>query len=154
MKKYYFNPVFRSLIYVFIVLFFLAVLIFAIIARDTTSPQSTIIVVSFCGIVDLILLFWIGFSFSMRIQIDYEKEELYIRHPYFLKRLKFQDVLSIQIIDYHKTAFDFIITTRKGVKKLAYARYHKKRQTEKRVAKVTELKQDLLNISNRNYQKY
>lgn len=151
MKKYYFNSVFRSLVYLYMVLFFLGIIIFAIIAKDTTSLESTIFVVSACGITTLLLLFWVGFSFSMRIQIDYEKKELYIRHPCFLKRLKFEDVLSIQIIEYNQVAFEFIVTTEKFSKKLPYARYLKKRPTEKILLKINELKQDLTNISNKNY---
>lgn len=151
MKKYYFESIFRSLIYVYMVLFFTAILIFAIIAKDTTSRQSTMIVISSCSIIIAILLFWIGFSFSMRIQIDYDKQELYIRHPYFIKRIKFEDVVSIQIIDYNKVAFDFVITTKSQTKKMAYARYYRKKPTEKRISKINELKQDLMNISNKNY---
>lgn len=150
MKKYYFNSIFKSLIYVYMALFFLAILILAIIARDTTSPESTIMVISLSGSIILLLLPWIGYSFSMRIQIDYEKEELYIRSAYFLKRMKFKDILSIQILDYDKVSFKFILTTKKGVKKLVYGRYYKKRATAKRVAKINELKQDLMNISNAN----
>lgn len=87
----------------------------------------------------------------MRIQIDYDKQELYIRHPYFIKRIKFEDVVSIQIIEYNKVAFDFVITTKSQTKKMAYARYYRKKPTEKRISKINELKQDLMNISNKNY---
>ncbi len=151
MKKYYFESVGRSLVYVFMVLFFTAILILAILAKDTTSQQSTVIVVSACCIVISILLFWIGFSLSMRIQIDYTQKELYIRHPYFIKRINFEDVLSIQIIDYNEVAFDFVLTTKNKTKKMAYARYYRKKATEKRISKINELKQDLMNISNKNY---
>ncbi len=152
MKKYYFDSIFRSLIYVFMVIFFTAILMLAIIAKDTTSPQSTVIVVSSCSIIISILLFWIGFSFSMRIQIDYDRKELYIRQPYFIKRIKFEDIISIEIIDYNEVAFEFNIVTKNFSKKMPYARYiRRKRPNEKIKSKLNELKQDLMNISNKNY---
>ena len=84
----------------------------------------------------------------MRIQIDYEKKELYIRQYYFIKRIKFEDIISIQIIPYSEVAFDFVVTTKKFTKKMAYARYLKRKPNEKIKNKLNELKQDLLNIQN------
>ena len=98
MKKYYFESIYRILIYVFMIMFFTAILIFAVIAKDTTSHESTVIVISFCSVINSILLIWVCYSLSMRIQIDYEKKELYIRQYYFIKRIKFEDIISIQII--------------------------------------------------------
>lgn len=151
MKKYRFQSVARSLVFLPMILFFLGVFVFAIIARDTTSPQSTLIVISFCGIIDLILLFWVGFSLSMRIQIDYEKKELYIKHSHFWKRLKFEEITSILILDYNEVAFQFIIMTKSFSKNIPYARYLHKRPSKKITDNLNELKQDLMNISNRNY---
>ena len=151
MKKYYFDSVFRSLIYVFMIMFFTAVLIFAVIAKDTTSQESTVIVISFCSVINSVLLFWVCFSLSMRIQIDYEKKELYIRQPYFIKRIKFEDIISIRIIPYSEVAFEFVVTTKKFTKKMPYARYLKRKPNEKIRNKLNELKQDFMNISNKNY---
>lgn len=151
MKKYYFESGWRNLGYLPLILFHIGALIFVIIAKDENDPSVVAGVISYCCVVLSIILFWIGFSFSMRIQIDYEKKELYIRHPIFLKRLKFDDVLSIQIKDYNELVFSFIIVTKDKTKKLNYPRYHKKKPTEERLAIVNELKQDLMNISNRNY---
>ena len=151
MKKYYFESISRILIYVFMIMFFTAILIFAVIAKDTTSQESTVIVISFCSVINSILLFWVCFSLSMRIQIDYKKRELYIRHPYFIRKINFEEILSIQIIDYNKVSFDFIISTKKTSKKLSFSKYYKKKNTEKRISIINELKQDLMNISNKNY---
>lgn len=151
MKKYYFESISRILIYVFMIMFFTAILIFAVIAKDTTSQESTVIVISFCSVINSVLLFWVCFSLSMRIQIDYEKRELYIRHPYLIKKINFEEILSIQIIDYNKVSFDFIISTKKTSKKLSFSKYYKKKITEKRISIINELKQDLMNISNKNY---
>ena len=87
----------------------------------------------------------------MRIQIDYDKKELYIKHPCLIKKLKFEEILSIQIIDYNQVSFDFIIVTNNGTKKLSYSKYYKKKSTEKIITEVNELKTDLLNISNKKY---
>jgi Na+/melibiose symporter-like transporter len=133
------------------IMFFTAILIFAVIAKDTTSQESTVIVISFCSVINSILLFWVCFSLSMRIQIDYEKRELYIRHPYLIRKINFEEILSIQIIDYNKVSFDFIISTKKTSKKLSFSKYYKKKNTEKRISIINELKQDLMNISNKNY---
>lgn len=151
MKKYYFESRFRISIYVLMMLFFTAILIFAVIAKDTTSLESTVIVVSFCSVINSILLFWVCFSFSMRIQIDYDKRELYIRHTHLIKRIKFDEILSIEINDYNQLSFDFIIITKKISKKLSYSKYYKKKNTVKRISHINELKQDLMNISNKNY---
>ena len=149
MKKYYFNSVFSSLIYLVISTVLIALIVLCCFADEIHS--GVIFLITSLSICVTVILFWVGFSFSMRIQIDYEKKELYIRHPYFLKRLKFEDVLSIQIIEYNQVAFEFIVTTEKFSKKLPYARYLKKRPTKKILLKINELKQDLTNISNKNY---
>ena len=130
-------------------LFFLAILIVAIITRETTEPGPTVFVITFCTIVSVILLFWIGFSFSMRIQFDYEKKEVYIVHPYFLKRLKFEDVVSIEIRDYNEVAFDFIIKTKTVTKKMAYARFYRRRPSLKITRMLNDLKDDLRYISDK-----
>ena len=144
MKKYYFESIYRILIYVFMIMFFTAILIFAVIAKDTTSQESTVIVISFCSVINPILLIWVCYSLSMRIQIDYEKKELYIRQYYFIKRIKFEDIISIRIIPYNEVAFDFVVTTKKFTKKMAYARYLKRKPNEKIKNKLNDLKQDLL----------
>ena len=148
-KKYYFNSIWNSLIYFLIVLFLLGLLILCLLADEKSSGVALII---FClSICIVLLLFWVGFSLSMRIQIDYDNEKLYIRHPCFLKMLNFQDILSIEVIDYNELAFDFIITTKDATKKLSYSRYYKKKPTLSIQTKITELKNDLMNISRKNY---
>lgn len=149
MKKYYFESIFRSLIYVVISLILVGYIVLCCYTDEIHS--GVIFIIVFLSISVIAISFWAGFSFSMRIQIDYDKQELYIRHPYFIKRIKFEDVVSIQIIEYNKVAFDFVITTKSQTKKMAYARYYRKKPTEKRISKINELKQDLMNISNKNY---
>jgi len=87
----------------------------------------------------------------MRIEIDYDKKELYIIHPYLLKRINFSDIISIQIIEFDQLSFDFIITTEQITKKLAYARYYNKKVTDERISAISELKRALIDISNKNY---
>ena len=149
MKKYYFESVFRSLIYLFISLFLLALIVLCFFADEI--PAGVIFAITFLSISVAAISFWFGFSLSMRIQIDYEKKELYIRQPYFIKRIKFEDIISIQIIPYSEVAFEFVVTTKKFTKKMPYARYLKRKPNEKIKNKLNDLKQDLMNISNKNY---
>ena len=93
MKKYYFQSVFRSLIYLFISLFLLALIVLCFFADEIHA--GVIFVITVLSISVVAISFWFGFSLSMRIQIDFEKKELYIRQPYFIKRIKFEDIISI-----------------------------------------------------------
>lgn len=145
-KKYYFNSFMSSFVYVFIALPLFGYTILCFFA-DQFHLWLVIVLIFLISII----LFWVGFSFSMRIEINFEKHELYIRHPYFLKRIKFDDVISIEIKDYNEVAFDFVIETNTKIKKLAYARYYKKKPSLKITKKLNELKSDLRKICFRNY---
>ena len=136
------------MIYTFIATILLLLIILCFFTDEIHSGVVFIITIFSIGL--LVNLFWIGFSLSMRIQIDYAKEELYIRHPYLLKRINFNDVVSIQIIEFDQLSFDFIITTKHITKKLAYSRYYNKKVTKERISKVNELKHDLISISKKN----
>ena len=151
MKKYYFESFFRSLIYLFIALFLIAIIVLCFYIGELHA--GVIFVLTLLSVSVVAILFWFGFSLSMRIQIDYAKEELYIRHPYLLKRINFNDIVSIQIIEFDQLSFDFIITTKHITKKLAYSRYCKKKVTKERILKVNELKHDLISISKKNINK-
>ncbi len=150
MKKYYFESVFRSLIYLFISLFLIAIIVLCFYVDELHA--GVIFVLTFLSISVVAILFWFGFSLSMRIQIDYNRRELYIIHPCLLKRINFDDVISIQIIEFNQLSFDFIITTKNITKKIAYSRYYKKKVTKERVSIINELKHDLMNISTINGQ--
>lgn len=146
MKKYYFQSIFKSLIYLGIALFLICCIVLCCFSDEIHS--GVIFVITFLSISVVTIIFWFGFSLSMRIQIDYNKQELYIRQPYFIKRISFKEVISVKIIEYTDTAFEFIIVTKTFTKKLPYARYLKKRPNEKIKFILNELKQDLLNIQN------
>lgn len=148
-KKFYFNSIWQSIIYIFIAVILLLFIILCSLADDVHSGLIFIMII--LSISMLVILFWAVFSLSMRIQIDYDRRELYIRHPYLLKRINFDDVISIQILEFNQLSFDFIITTKNTTKKIAYSRYYKKKVTEERVSKVNDLKHDLINISNKKY---
>lgn len=152
MKKYYVIAFYKNIPFILMAIFFSAILVIAIISKNTTEPEPTIFVISFCSIMIVFVNFWIWFSsFYYRLQIDYEKKELLINYPYFRKKFKFDDIVSIEIKDYNKTSFDFVITTKTKKTNWAYPRYYKSRPTEKIIAIVNEVKQDLYNISNKNY---
>lgn len=146
MKKYYLQSIFKSLIYLGIALFLICCIVLCCFSDEIHS--GVIFVITFLSISVVTIIFWFGFSLSMRIQIDYNKQELYIRQPYFIKRISFKEVISVKIIEYTDTAFEFIIVTKTFTKKLPYTRYLKKRPNEKIKFILNELKQDLLNIQN------
>lgn len=145
MKKYYFNSIMYSLIYIIISIVFVSMAILCLFADDLHS--GVIFVIVFSSISAFVTLFWSVFSFSMRIQIDYINKELYIIHPCFIRKIKFEDIISIEIIDYNEVAFEFNIITAKHSKKIPYARYLNKRPNEKIKMKLDELKSDLMKIS-------
>ena len=149
MKKYYFESVFRSLIYLFIALFLIAIIVLCFYIDEIHT--GVIFVLTILSVSVVAILFWFGFSLSMYIQIDYENKYLYVRQPYFIKKIKFEDIISIQIIPYSEVAFEFVVTTKKFTKKMPYARYLKRKPNVKIKNKLNDLKQDLMNISNKNY---
>lgn len=149
MKKYHFESVFRSLIYLFIALFLIALIVLCFYIDELHAGVIFVLMVLSVSVVAI--LFWFGFSLSMYIQIDYENKYLYVRQPYFIKRIKFEDIISIQIIPYSEVAFEFVVTTKKFTKKIPYARYLKRKPNVKIKNKINDLKQNLMNISNKNY---
>ncbi len=149
MKKYHFESVFRSLIYLFIALFLIALIVLCFYIDELHAGVIFVLTVLLVSVVAV--LFWFGFSLSMYIQIDYENKYLYVRQPYFIKKIKFEDIISIQIIPYSEVAFEFVVTTKKFTKKIPYARYLKRKPNVKIKNKLNDLKQDLMNISNKNY---
>ena len=149
MKKYHFESVFRSLIYLFIALFLIALIVLCFYIDEL--HEGVIFVLTVLSVSVVAILFWFGFSLSMYIQIDYENKYSYVRQPYFIKKIKFEDIISIQIIPYSEVAFEFVVTTKKFTKKIPYARYLKRKPNVKIKNKLNDLKQDLMNISNKNY---
>lgn len=148
-KKYYFNSTKFSLIYILIEIVLVACLVSSFFADE--FHFGTIFIITSFAIGVFVVLFWIVFSFCMRIQIDYDKKELYIIHPFYLKKLKFEKVLSIQIVDYNEVDFDFVINTNNRSKKLAYTRYYKSKPNNEIKLKISELKNDLINIFDKNF---
>lgn len=148
-KKYYFNSIMYSLIYILISIVFVLMAILCLFADDLHS--GVIFVIIFFSTSAFVTLFWSSFSLSMRIQIDYINKELYIRHPCFIRKIKFEDIISIEIIDYNEVAFEFNIITAKYSKKMPYARYLNKKSNEKTKIKLDELKNDFMKISNKEY---
>lgn len=146
MKKFYFYSVFRSLIYLFIALHFSGMMVLCFFADEIHSGVIFCIVSFF--IMVTILLFWFGFSLSMRIQFDFFKSELYIRTYYFIRKIKFEDIKSIEIIEYNKVAFEFIVNTNEFSQKIVYSRYLHKRPNKKIISKLNDLKFELMKISN------
>ena len=155
MKKYYFYPRIRSFAYLFIGLALIgygSVIFFA----DYIYPFHIFCIAVFY-VSAVIVLCWFAFSLSSRIQIDYEKEELYIITFYFIKRIKFEDITCIRVIDYKEVkgvrpGLEIYIVTRKFFRMIPYARYidHRKATPEIKL-KLDELENDLMRINNKEY---
>lgn len=155
MKKYYFYSRFRCFTYLFIAL---AIIGYASIGFFADYIHGFLI---FCMVILYvsagIVLLWMAFIFSSRIQIDYENEELLIKAFYLIKRIKFEDIISISVIDYTNNkrtgpGFDIYITTRKFCRVIPYGRYmYHRRVTRKIKLKLNELENDLMRINNKEY---
>ncbi len=149
MKKYYLMSFRRSLVYLIMAISLIGLSVICFFADEIHS--GVVFVVTTFLISAAIILAWFIYSLTMRIQIDYEKKELYTRHHFFIKRWKFEDILSIEIIDLNKVVFSVIVTTSRSSTRMAYARYLHYRPSEEITAILNELKQDFMNISNKNY---
>lgn len=147
MKKYYFQSKFKSMIYLVIALYLIGLIVLFFVFDEIHS--GTIFATVFLTISVVTILFWFGFSLSMRIQIDFNKQELYIRDPYFIKKINFKEIVSIRIIEWKETAFEIVIETNSFTKKIPYTRYLKRRPNEKIKSVLNELKQDLLSIQDK-----
>ena len=151
MKKYYFEPISIIIVYAIVALFLTSIPIFVHWIKGTFSPTAKIIVVFYYVVIITAITIVICLSRSKRIQFDYENKELYIKKDRFKKTIKFEDIISIEILDYNDVAFEFIVKTEKFTKKIAYTRYLHKNPNEEITTELNELKQDLMNISNKNY---
>ena len=102
----------------------------------------------------LFLWFYAFACFTSRIEINYEKKEVFILYYFFKKRYKFEDIVSIETRPYNDVAFYIELKTKDAEKTFLYGRYkgtHYRRPTKKITAALDELKTDLMNISNKNY---
>lgn len=145
-KKYYFGSVGSSIGYMIISLFLIGLAILGFFADEIHA--GVIFCIVFFLVSSSIILYWAFFSLSMRIEVDYEKEELYIRHFTIIKHIKFKDIVRIDIMDYKKIALEFVIITNEWSKKVVYARYLHRRPSIKISKALNDLREDLKNISN------
>lgn len=149
-KKYYFWSTKESLLKLLPVLIF-GPLIIPFFYADEIPPLA---IAGLCLLIFIVVSvpFRVGFLLSSRIQIDYGRKELYIRYDSLIRKIKFEDIVSIEIIDLNEFAFRFVLNTKTFSKKIVYARYiSNKKLTPEITAKLSEIKQDLANISNKNY---
>ena len=144
-KRYYFASIGPSIGYIIISLYLTGLGILGFFA-DELHPVIICCCV-FLLISASIVAAWAFFSPSMRIEVDYEKEELYIRHFTLIKHIKFKNIVQIDITDYKKTALEFLITTNEWSKKIVYARYLNRRPSAKIEKVLNDLREELKNIS-------
>ena len=147
-RKYYLNSIGYSLVYLFITLF-LCALIIAVFFTDEFH-LFLVIALIFLIVAAVITLFWACYSFTMRIEIDYENKILYIRYWDFIKKISFDDIVSIEILEQTEVELVFTITMNNFFKRIAYTRYYKSRPTIKIKRIINDLKNDLLSITGNN----
>lgn len=141
-NKYYFNSIGVSLLQ-----FFIALSLSGVIAVCFIADEFYLEFVIVLTLVTAIFLFWAFFSFTMRIEIDKAKKEIYIKHPYLIKRLKFEEVTDIRITKQNDVELVFIISTNKFSREIVYARYYKNKPSLKVKTIINNLKSDLLFIT-------
>jgi len=146
-KTYYFNSNITNFVCLFIAVLFILVLIIAFITKNNEESKIIDIIIIVCFVIVASLLYIVGFSFSMRIEVDFKYRYLYIKHPYLIKRIKFNDIISIEIENYKETALLITVNTKIISQQITYSRYSKKKLSEKITNKLKELKADLYEIT-------
>ena len=74
----------------------------------------------------MFLWFWAIWTISYQIQIDFRKKELHIKHPTFNKKIKFDRIISIDIVETSKISFDLVLTTNEYSKKISYKYFNRR----------------------------
>ena len=95
-----------------------------------------------------ILITWNIILPKLRIEIDYEKKELFYWNDYYRRRIKFEDIRALEIVEHGEkaTTFGCKVTTDKKIRRFGYTRYYRKKATPEILAKVEEVKEALRSI--------
>lgn len=145
MKRYYFYPrgfiIAYSILLVYLIFWLVALCVFV---DEIHSGAIFCIVVLSLGI--LSVLTWTPFCAAMCVQIDHSDEEIKIIHIRCIKKIKFCEIKSVEIVEYSAVEFSFLIVTSDFSKRIVYTRYSKKKPTPKILAKVEEVKDALRSI--------
>lgn len=68
-------------------------------------------------------------------------------HPYFIKRMQFEEITSIEIIDIRPVEVHFVVSTNRFPPKIAYTRYYKSKPSPEIQAVLQDLKEELKSIA-------
>ena len=119
-KKFYFYSLKAKIACLIPMLIFAGLLALLIVYRQTQQPETVVIVASM--LLFIILLCAVGFvlTFFIRIEFNYDKKELLIHKHYFVKKIKFEEIESIEIIDYETPGFVFVIVTKNFIKRISF----------------------------------
>ncbi len=94
-----------------------------------------------------ILITWNIILPKLRIEIDYEKKELFYWNDYYRRRIKFEDIRALEIVEHgEKVTFGCKVTTDIKIRRFGYTRYYRKKPTPEILAKVEEVKEALRSI--------
>ncbi len=138
MKKYYFfYPNYSTIYYVIAgVLFGIAGI--GLLADDIHA--GVVFAMVALSISAIITLAWALFSERMRMEIDTKKQEIYIVHSNFIKRVKFQDIIRVDFYDSQPSTISFSMTGKGFKKHFQYLRHNKKRLTKEIEDELNEIK--------------
>lgn len=105
------------------------------------------LVAAFFVVTISILITWSIILPKLRIEIDYEKKELFYWNDYYRRRIKFEDIKALEIVEHReKVTFGCKITTNTKIRRFGYTRYYRKKPTPEILAKVEEVKEALRSI--------
>ena len=104
------------------------------------------LVAAFFVVTISILITWSIIIPKLRIEINYEKQELFYWNDYFRRTIKFEEIRSIEINDLDGVTFGCKVTTDKKIRRFGYTRYYRKKPTPEILAKVEEVKEALRSI--------
>ena len=110
--------------------------------------SGVIITMSFFAVTIAILITLSIILPKLRIEIDSEKKELFYWNDYYRRRIKFEDIRALEIVEHGEkaTTFGCKVTTDKKIRRFGYTRYYRKKPTPEILAKVEEVKEALRSI--------
>jgi hypothetical protein len=121
--------------------------IFVVLFLTDEITYGNFIFAAFFALTIAILITWNIILPKLRIEIDYEKKELFYWNDYYRRRIKFEDIRALEIVEHReKVTFGCKITTDTKIRRFGYTRYYRKKPTPEILAKVEEVKEALRSI--------
>lgn len=144
-KKFYLYTKAATIPYWIMSVIFSGIIALGFVVDEMNS--GVIITMSFFAVTIAILITWSIILPKLRIEIDYEKKELFYWNDYYRRRIKFEDIRALEIVEHReKVTFGCKITTNTKIRRFGYTRYYRKKPTPEILAKVEEVKDALRSI--------